>query len=282
MLDAAGFWDFLQAGKAEGAVREGSTPIVCLPDGTAFSFSLYENTFNGKPIYELIAADVSEEFRLTGDLEEKRKHAEYINRRLKALNASVRYLIMDRETLELKIRIHDSLGETLLMTKQAISAPQEADMQMLRRLWQTNVRLLNNEARELWQEPYFVNRFHAERLGVRVEIRGTLPEDEALIPVIDSAITVHVTNVLRHAEGDLAVIEVQEQAGQYLLRFTNNGKQPQSEICERGGLANLRRLAVGCGGTMTVRSTPDFELTLSLPKCGKENTNGVLQGSDRR
>ena len=50
LLDAAGFWDYLQAGKAEGAVREGSTPIVCLPDGSAFSFSQYENTFNGKPI----------------------------------------------------------------------------------------------------------------------------------------------------------------------------------------------------------------------------------------
>ena len=47
----------------------------------------------------MLAFDVTQEYQLTGELREKQKIVQKINRRLKALNSSIQYIIMDKETL---------------------------------------------------------------------------------------------------------------------------------------------------------------------------------------
>ena len=45
---------------------------------------------------------------------------------------------------------------------------------------------------------------------------------------------------------------------------------------ETGGLADLRRLTEKIGGTMTINSSPQFEMILHLPeKAQEEYENGV-------
>jgi signal transduction histidine kinase len=87
---------------------------------------------------------------------------------------------------------------------------------------------------------------------------------------VDSAITVHVTNVLRHAEGDIAYISIEKTADGYLMRFTNNGRPPCAPVNETGGLANLRRMTETIGGKMTINSSPQFEMILQLPERSQE------------
>ncbi|MDO4863603.1 MAG: hypothetical protein Q4A05_05475 [Ruminococcus sp.] len=268
--DAEHFCKTVFGGETPYSVKGGEMPVICFADGTAYSFAHREEMLDGKPIHELIAYNITEEFRLTAELREKQKQARYINARLKALNSTIQYLIMDKETLRIKINIHDSFGKTLLMTKRYLSAPESVDRAEMLSLWRMNIAMLKNEQGERWQQPYFISLHHAEGLGVKIKITGTLPENAALVPVVDSAITVHVTNVLRHAEGDTAYISARKTAEGYALRFTNNGRAPAKPVQETGGLANLRRRTEGIGGAMKIRSAPQFELLLWLPETPKE------------
>ena len=54
------------------------------------------------------------------------------------------------------------------------------------------------------------------------------------------------------------------------MRFTNNGTPPRAPVKESGGLANLRRLIEKIGGTMTINSSPQFEMILHLPEKAQE------------
>ena len=252
------------------------TPVVRLEDGAAYSFDHRVNALDGRTIHELLAFDVTQEYRLTEELREKQKKVQKINKRLKALSATIQYIIMDKETLHIKMHIHDSFGEMLLMTKHFLADPENTDTKEMLSLWRRNIALLKDEEREHWQKPCFFSLTHANSLGIRIEMNGELPEDEALISVVDSAITVHVTNVLRHAEGDTAYISIEKTADGYVMRFTNNGRLPLTPVKETGGLANLRRRIEAIGGTMTINSAPQFEMILHLPENAQEEfRNGI-------
>lgn len=268
-------WNAVSKGETPYAVSSGERPIICFDDSTAYSFVRRQVMLNGTPIWELLAFDITEEYRLTAELQEKQIQADYINARLKALNSTIQYVIMEKETLQIKINIHDSFGQTLLMTKRYLTDPGHTDKGEMLRLWIRNITLLKNEEPEEWQRPYYVTLRHAEKLGVSVVLTGELPENKQVVPVINSAITVHVTNVLRHAQGNEAYIRSEETADSYTLRFTNNGKKPRSEIRENGGLANLRQRTESIGGSMQICSSPVFEMILTLPKKHKEEQNGI-------
>ena len=272
LSDAEHFCEMLEQGTLKESIRGGMHPIVRLEDGRAYSFLRYEHDADGEPVHELIASDITEEYRLTEELHRKQKRSAEINSRLKALNSTIRYMIMEKEILQMKVRIHDELGQALLLTKRFIGDRNGVDLEELSGIWQNCVRLLGSEKRESWQKPYFVNLQRAALLGIKVTTEGQLPEDPALIPVIDTAIAVHTTNVLRHAEGDEAHITVNGTGGFYELVFTNNGKKPKYGVKETGGLANLRREVEAAGGGMKLCALPGFELRLRLPmgEKGKE------------
>ena len=268
IMDADEFQKFIFSRK--------EAPIICSEDDAAYSFVHREDMLGGRTIHELLAFDVTQKYRLTEELREKQNKVQKINRRLKALNTSIQYIIMDRETLQIKIHIHDSFGKMLLMTRHYLADPEHTDTKEMLSLWRRNIALLKNEERESWQEPCFFSLTHADSLGIRIELSGELPEDETLISVADTAITVHVTNVLRHAEGDTAYISIEQTPEGYVMHFTNNGTPPCAPVKETGGLANLRRLTEKIGGTMTINSSPQFEMILHLPEKPKEEyENGV-------
>lgn len=271
--DAEGFWKMIAKGEAANSIKGGDTPVVCFEDGTAYSFSHSEKQLDGERINELMAFDITEEYRLTAELKEKQKKAGNINARLKALNSTIQYIIMDKETLQIKIHIHDSFGKTLLMTKQYLISPDRVDRQEMLSLWRRNISLLKNKERENWQHPYFVTMQNAESLGINIELKGKLPESDKLIPIVDSALTVHITNVFRHAEGDIAYISSEKTPEGYTLRLTNNGRPPSAHAKECGGLVNLRKSIESIGGTMQLSFTPQFEMILKLP----ENTEEELK-----
>ena len=249
-----------------GSISGGEQPIISQPDGTAYSFTHNVITVNGEPVHELIASDITELYGMTKNLEEKQKTIRQINTRLKALNSTIRYVIMEKEVLTIKTRIHDQLGQTLLLSRRYLQEPAKVDAEEMLSQWKKSFGLLLHEERETWQKPYRVNIRQAELLGIRLEIIGSLPEEEHLIPVIDAAITVHTTNVMRHADGRHAEIRVEEQPAYYFLYFTNDGRPPQNGVSESGGLSNLRRMVERIGGGMKIRSLPAFELILKLPK----------------
>ena len=266
VFDAEDFWERLRSLKLDGAVRGGNEPIVRLPDGRVYSFRRNSFSVHGGRFYELVASDVTEEYRLTAELEEKQRQARVVNTRLRALIGTIEYVTMSRELLQLKTALHDKIGRSLLYARRYILQPGSVDRKRMLSEWRTHIRQLRNEDPELWQHPYYITEKYAAELGIELFIDGELPRGEELMPVVNMAITVHLTNVLRHAEGKKAMVRIRRRENGFVLVFTNNGKPPDGPIRETGGLKNLRVEVEALGGTMQVQSVPHFRMELFLPE----------------
>ena len=241
--------------------------------GRVFSFSENDILLDGYPLLELIAADVTEEYRIVTELRERRQKAEALGLRLKMLSGNIKVMTMEKEALQAKVRIHDELGRLLLVSKRYLLDPSSVNPAELVRLWKLNMHLLKDREYTGGAVGDRTGRERAAALGVHVEIEGEMPQEAALVPLLDAAISVHATNLLRHAQGNRMKIESRRAAGRYVLTFTNNGTPPEREVRETGSLADLRRQVEGVGGTMKIESSPVFRLILELPETRGEDAD---------
>ena len=265
LMDPAGFWQALERGELAASLRGGEQPMLRFEDGEVYSFRHRMLETELGAVHELVAVDVSRDWALNRELEEKQARAEALNRRLKALLGSIEYLTMSRELMELKTRLHDELGQSLLLSRRYLQDPGSVEARTVRESWLSKLKLLENSRPESWQRPYYVQRMRAEALGVRLELTGALPEENRLIPVVETALSVHTTNVMRHAGGSRAAVSCVKEAGGYTLCFTNDGAAPGPEAREGGGLSNLRSRVEALGGRMEIDWQPAFRLRLRLP-----------------
>ena len=224
LMDPEGFWNSLVEGTLEHSVQGGENPILRFTDGTVYSFRHRVMKTGLGPVHELLCMDVSRDYALNLELQQKQKKAEAINIRLKALLGSIEYLTMSRELMQLKSELHDELGQSLLMSKRWLLDPGSMRADEVRADWLSKLR-----------------------------------------PVVETAVSVQMTNVLRHAGGTKAVIDCRKTPGGYVIEMTNDGMQPQSRIREGGGLSNLRSRVEALGGTMDIESQPLFKIHIFLP-----------------
>jgi signal transduction histidine kinase len=75
-----------------------------------------------------------------------------------------------------------------------------------------------------------------------------------------------VTNAVRYAEATELYVVFSETEAEASVTISNNGKIPEGEIVEGGGLSTLRRRVERAGGAMTVQSLPNFKLTVTVIK----------------
>ncbi len=253
-------------------VPAGDTPVIVLPDGTAWSVSLRENPYGDTVVSLLMANDITEIYGKTAELRAKQEELSGLNERLAELNREIVDLTVQREILNAKVRIHDELGSSLLSIKQYIlNGGTERELQELRTRLGQSVSLIRAEAPAMTRRDEYELMFRtAETLGVHIRLTGELPRTEPHKHVLAMAIHECITNTLRHAHGNELCIEcrtIPSPGGETIAaKFTNNGEQPAEEIREKGGLRSLRTMAEDLGGTMTVRSLPEFSITLELPK----------------
>lgn len=104
----------------------------------------------------------------------------------------------------------------------------------------------------------------AEKLGVKVNISGDIPEKMTSESLITAAIRECVTNCLRHADGDEVYVEINREKANLAVIITNNGNPPNGEITEGSGHS-----VEASGGEMTVSASPRFRPEIRL--AGKEN-----------
>ena len=279
LSDAKETWEKLSGGQVKGLIQGGAEPIYELADNRVYGFRRERLELKEGVVYAIFATDVTEEYSKTRELAEKQKMAGIINARLKSLLGTIEYVTMSRELLQLKVALHDNLGRSLLAAKRYILNPEGGDPKALLEIWKQNLNHLIGEAPEDWQVPYYIAKKEAATLGIDLQIVGTLPEEEAILPVIDQAISTHVINVLRHANGHVAMVHIWEDEKEYSITFTNDGDAPTGKLHETGGLGNLKRQVEALGGSMELSAEPRFKMILSIPK---GRTRHGMENSDRR
>ena len=241
---------------------------VTLPDGSgSWRIHAEELTLDGDPYIQLTASDITRQSEIIKELEGKNKKLRDIQMRLDLYNRQAEQIIIAQELLTARMAVHNELGNMLLECRHYLNDPASIDEEMLlQALKNTNKYLLNEfEGDDTERDPLAEALEMADAIGVEVSISGRIPAEGTGRRILSSAIIECATNTVKHAEGNLLLVDVRRNENLQSFVLQNNGNPPAGTIRESGGLGSLRKLVEKENGSMTIDSLPGFQLTISLP-----------------
>ena len=237
--------------------------MMMLPDGTVWSIAFSTVKKDGILLFEICAHNMTEEYQTTLLLQEKQKQAQLANDKLTKYSRELAQMITAGEILSAKVRIHDELGQALLLTKKYLLCDgTEEDKKKLLYVLRKNNALMENHPSKSGKSYLEMIKEAAFDMGVTLVIEGKMPSKAEVEDIITTAIHENLTNTIRHAQGNEMRVELTNGSGFCTAVFVNNGKTPSGPIEERGGLKTLRTLVESAGGIMKIEDQPQYKMTL--------------------
>ena len=266
----------LDAPQPDVEVMDKDARIYRFPNHTMWQFAESAITDVGGNHYTQIQAiDVTELYKRRVELERDNQTLTEANRRARKLYAELGQIVREKETLAMKMRVHDDMGQCLLSTRNLLLT-EDSSLEDLRsggRRWAQTLQRITEAERgpyarrsAVGADPLSELLVSAAEIGVRVRIQGKLPEQEENARVLIAAMRECATNTVRHAGGSEMTVQLTRTQKADIAVITNNGKPPEGEIVEGGGLSGLRRSVENRHGTMTVRGESAFRLSIVLPR----------------
>ena len=271
ILNGEKLWRCIEEKSVNTDVSDGL--VIFTSDSKVWNVRRGEIEAEGNRINESVALDVTEQYELRRELEERNERLNSVNERLRIFSRDMSRLTAEKELLDAKIKVHDDLGRSLLAFRAYLTAePSKRDRSKLLPLWRYVISVMKKETAP--SEEWDAIEKTAESLHIQIEINGDLPAGLADLPVsgevrsaIMAAIRECLTNTARHAGGDRLFVLIKCGADAphgIRIEITNNGRAPLVPIQEAGGLSNLRHMVERAGGNMTIESSPQFLLRLDF------------------
>ena len=209
-----------------------------------------------KNIYELIARNITESYKLKQELEKKNQTLQQINERLIKFGKEMEQVTREQEILNAKILVHDDIGRSLLAARVYLEQPQEKrNRKQLLALWNYVISVMKQETQLNINENWNSFLRMAKAMSVDILLEGNLPTNKKIQSLFLAAFRECLTNTVKHANGDKLFIQI---LNDNIVKITNNGSLPKDEIYEKGGLKNLRSMVELNGGKMKITTTPNF------------------------
>ena len=190
-----------------------------------------------------------------------------VQEELKHLSANVVTMTREEEIMNAKMRIHDEMGRCLMAAQKCLKEQGKVEMSAdMIDSWHRAVSMLkyNNETSE--EEMLAQIRKTCQFVNLQLICRGALPKQENAAYLLTCALRECVTNAVRYASATELYADFSETDQDATIVVTNNGKVPDADITEGGGLSTLRRRIERSGGIMRVDARPCFRLTVTVPK----------------
>ena len=209
---------------------------------------------------EILAYDVTELYEKRRELENRNEHLAKVNSQIREYSKILDKSIREQEMLTAKIRLHDDVGRCLLALRAYLSND-NGDRKKLVELWKTTVSILKMESERIETD----NRMTildkaAAAVGVSIIYDGDIPKE--MENLCATAIHECLTNTVKHADGTKLFVSFRGDVNEFVFEITNDGKPPENEIKETGGLHNLRRIVELEGLIMEIESLPRFVLRI--------------------
>ena len=256
----------------DGAVKDGK--VFTVAGGRAWQLEKRTVADEKDGTYtQFVALDVTDLQQNRVELTEENNQLRRTQAELKKLSANVVTVTREEEILNTKMRVHDEMGKSLLATQQYLKDDMATPLpNTIVSSWKKAVSMLkySNETKdddmmlEIRKTCAFVNLDFVQT--------GQLPNNEKTAYLLTCAVRECVTNAVRYADATAIYVDFSETLNAASVVITNNGKLPEGEIKEGGGLSTLRRRIEREGGSMVVQAQPDFRLTVTIPK----HKEGVL------
>ena len=253
------------------------------PDGKAWRYRQTVITTDDGALYtEAIFSDITELYNKNLELKAQIKQLNAISREIKWLSDNALILTREKEILSAKTKLHDDMGAGLIAIRHILHHNRTEEATNAMDLFRRAVSAIkydisypggHNELDRFLQD--------AKTIGIMVNLSGELPKQEELQHTLILAMRECLTNSVRHAKATTIYITMENNIDRVSMKITNDGKAPESEVIPKGGLHNLYRHILDCGGTMEIKSKPSFELTVVLPvtKEGNNETDSYCRRS---
>ena len=241
-----------------------SEELVRTADGSVFRFRCYEHTVDGKQGWKQItASDITKRYAMGEQLRTENENLKRVNSKLQKMYERMSDDIREKESLELKIYVHDTIGRSILTVQDIMQSDEETEQKI--EALREAVSVLSAR-RTAFAGTMDEVRQTAAKMGVRVKINGYIPSDAVIESLASAAARECVTNCVKHAGGNEVTVTADDLGLIYRIAITNNGEKPKGKITEGSGLSSLRRSVEASGGEMFVSHYPAFCLVLNLPR----------------
>lgn len=252
--------------KESKAIKDGVSFI--LPDKTAHRFEKNKIFIGKKQYFQFIAFDVTLFYNRKQKLEESNCKQREIMKKIDDISQNIAMITRNEEALKMKMKMHNELGVVLNSSYRFIAdGCPEGDKQnfALQHIEMAKILLGETQSKEDIN-PFDTLYEVATQMGMSIELDGNelLSDDERTL--LSYAVRECLTNAIRHANGDKVFVKITSERGRTVTRITNNGNPPTEPIAEGGGLSSLREKLQGELAQMTIKSLPEFEMTIYFAK----------------
>lgn len=269
ITNAAAMWQELEF-HAISRSQEFDSILCRLENRKVWQFQKRSLQTENSPVTQYVASDITELYEYRTRLEENNLRVSKLHERQRELLQNIVQNNLDKELLSAKMRIHDTFGRLLIMTKNALTDtdPKQNHLDLFT-AWENVIADMENAAvtpyasenspqKELLQV--------AELIGCRVEFLGKQPTERKALLLLYAAIREALTNAVRHAVADRLIIAISDIGNRYDVEIRSNGKAVDSPIKKGGGLGSLRKRLEQDGATLDYRYDGAVTLVLTIPK----------------
>ncbi len=257
--------------EAEGFSKDGNA--ILFPNNTVWRFSAHTVTAEAE-YTQYVATDITEIYHRTRELSALTAEQRKTVQGMQSIVSNVVAITREEEILRMKMRIHDKVGWFLqrLHRYNTEADYSESRDEIVAELLNVADSLRGEIGHDDVIDPLMELCRVSKNLGVTVSVTGEdcVKNNDTIQSILQNAIRECVTNTIRHAEGDNLFVAITKEDASIRISITNNGRQPQAEVTEGGGLSSLRRQIEKTGGVMSVQSAPQYILTVTLPSESEE------------
>lgn len=265
--DGIAFWNNLKNNETalKGNHNSGNSFIIEERDGRIICYTRFVHQFGKKRVFELIGVDITDQYKLKLELEEKNENLRKLGLRLRKYGETVSEVTREKEVLAAKVKVHAKLGSLILQTKKSLLSPNDFNRELLASNWMDiiNLAFTSEEPKDPWLEAEET----ASNVGVVLVYNGPRPPKGTIAEkIFAQAIFEGAINLARHSNGDKLFVDFKQDEKKNCLILTDNGSNANIALKEGGGLSSLRSLVENSGGEMVTNSQPRFTIRITLPR----------------
>ena len=157
----------------------------------------------GRPVIQLTAVDTTQQFALAGELEKKNEELSKVHQKLERYGKEMADFVRSREILEMKMQIHNEIGQALLATRAWLQSQEDGGESRLFKQWEAIIALMRAEAEpKQGKTDWEIFCRCAQAAGVEIRLDGKLPGAGRACDLLIAAAAEALTNAVRHAKAD--------------------------------------------------------------------------------
>ena len=180
--------------------------------------------------------------------------------KLKEAIVNIREICFREESLRMKNRFHDVLGQRIALLLRSLREDKIPDETLLADFAEDFLKKIGEDDGMESAESQLLNlKRTMEAIGVVLHLSGELPEEREIVPLCGDILVEATTNAVRHGLATDIYIHGEQCSGAYHMTIRNNGISPREAIVEGGGIGQMRSRIDSTGVSLHISWKPEFQ-----------------------